>query len=205
MKAEIAIIDLEKVQPTLFTSSAPLPVINPTYPFLPSTSSRTYDPSKIFGITHTLFPPHPRPQSKPKKTPKLVPVQKSIPQKNPQTSRFEPSPTSLPEYTQPPPIQPFVPIEKQPMYQYFARQISHSLSLDYFTKNSPSQSDLSSTKSSDLSNSDTSDSSILMVTKTEDPSASTSTPIVEGSSFDHENENPSNKRERKITRVVCLD
>ena len=81
LKAEIARIDLEKVQPTLFTSSAPLPVINPTYhPFLPSTSSQTYEPSRIFGMTHTLFPPHPRPQPKPKKTPKLVPVQKPIPQ-----------------------------------------------------------------------------------------------------------------------------
>ncbi|KAH9698032.1 hypothetical protein KPL71_023850 [Citrus sinensis] len=68
--------DSEKVQPTIFTSFAPLPVINPTYhPFLPSTSSRTYDPSKLFDMTHTLFPLHPRPQSKPKKTPKSVPVQ----------------------------------------------------------------------------------------------------------------------------------
>ena len=110
LKAEIARIDSEKVQPTLFTSSAPLPVINPTYhPFLPSFSSRTYEPSELFGMTHTLFPPHPQPQPKPKKTPKPAPVQKPIPQQNPQTSRFEPSPspspTSLPESTQPPPIQ----------------------------------------------------------------------------------------------------
>ena len=51
LKAEIARIDLEKVQPTLFTSSSPLPVINSTYyPFLPFISSRTYEPSKLFGI-----------------------------------------------------------------------------------------------------------------------------------------------------------
>ena len=69
LKAEIARIDLEKVQPTLFPSSAPLPIINPTYhPFLPSTSSRTYERSRLFGMIHTLFPPHPRPQPKPKKT-----------------------------------------------------------------------------------------------------------------------------------------
>ena len=109
LKAEIVRIDSEKVQPTLFTSSAPLPVINPTYhPFLPSTSSRTYEPSKLFGMTHTMFPPTPQPQSKPKKTPKSVPVPKPIPKQNPQTSKFEPSPspspTSLPESTQPPPI-----------------------------------------------------------------------------------------------------
>ena len=84
LKAEIARIDSEKVQPTLFTSSAPLLVINHTYhPFLPSTSCRRYEPSKIFGMTHTLFPPTPRPQSKPKKTPKSVPVPKPIPQQNP--------------------------------------------------------------------------------------------------------------------------
>ncbi|KAH9792669.1 hypothetical protein KPL71_004225 [Citrus sinensis] len=49
LKAEIARIDSEMVQPTLFTSSAPLPVINLTYhPFLPSFSSRTYEPSNLF-------------------------------------------------------------------------------------------------------------------------------------------------------------
>ena len=74
------------------------------------------EPSKLFGMTHTLFPPHPLPQSKPKKTPKSVPVPKPIPQQNPQTSRFEPSPspspTSLPESTQTPPIQTTGSLEK---------------------------------------------------------------------------------------------
>ncbi|KAH9649328.1 hypothetical protein KPL70_025939 [Citrus sinensis] len=57
LKAEIARIDSEKVQPTLFTSSAPLPVINPTYhPFLPSTSSRTYEPSRLFDSSIENFP-----------------------------------------------------------------------------------------------------------------------------------------------------
>ena len=84
LTVEIARINSEKVQPTLFTSSAPLPVINATYhPFLPPTSSRTYDPSKHFGMTHTLFPS--KPPSKPKKTPNPLP--KSMPQTNPQTSR----------------------------------------------------------------------------------------------------------------------
>ena len=120
MKAEIARIDSEKVQPTLFTSSASLLVINPTYrPFLPSFSSQTYEPSKLFGMTHTLFPPHPRSQPKPKKTPKPAPVHKPIPHHIPQASRFEPSPspspTSLPESTQPP-LQPTVSQEKQLMY-----------------------------------------------------------------------------------------
>ncbi|KAH9763309.1 hypothetical protein KPL70_001121 [Citrus sinensis] len=49
LKGEIARIDSERVQPTMFTSSAPLPVIKPTcHPFLPSFSSRTYEPSKLF-------------------------------------------------------------------------------------------------------------------------------------------------------------
>ena len=93
LKAEIARIDSEKVQPTLFTSSAPLHVLKPTYhPVLPPTSSRTYDPPKLFGMTHTFFPP--KPTLKPKKTPN--PLLKSIPQQNPQSSRFEPSPSLSP-------------------------------------------------------------------------------------------------------------
>ena len=48
LKTKIARIDSEKVQPTMFTSYAPVLVINPTYhPFLPSFSSRTYEPSKL--------------------------------------------------------------------------------------------------------------------------------------------------------------
>ena len=57
LKAEITRIDSEEVQPTLFTSSASLPIINLTYyPFLPPPSSRRYDPSKLFRMTHTIFP-----------------------------------------------------------------------------------------------------------------------------------------------------
>ncbi|KAH9792634.1 hypothetical protein KPL71_004206 [Citrus sinensis] len=120
-------------------------------------------------MTHTLFPPTPRPQSKPKKTQKPTPVPKPIPQQNPQTSRFEPSPspspTSLPESTQPPPIQTIVSLEKQPMYQYSAQQLSHSPSLDSSPENSPSQSDSSSIESSNLSDSDTSDSNLTDISK----------------------------------------
>ena len=89
LKAEIARIDSEKVKPTLFTSSAPLHVLKPTYhPVLPPTSSRTYDPFELFGMTHTLFPS--KPPLKPKKTPKFIPPQ------NPQLTKFEPSPSLSP-------------------------------------------------------------------------------------------------------------
>ncbi|KAH9801842.1 hypothetical protein KPL71_001175 [Citrus sinensis] len=202
LKAEIARIDSERVQPTMFTSSAPLPVIKPTcHPFLPSFSSRTYEPSKLFGMTHTLFPPHPRPQPKPKKTPKPALVQKPIPQQNPQTSRFEPSPspspTSLPESTQPPPIQTTVSLEKQPMYQYSTQQLSHSPSLDSSTENSPSQLDSSSIESSDLSNSDTSNSNLadisklLMAEPTEQSGATDPGPRTEPVDTDEENQETS--------------
>ena len=142
-------------------------------------------------MTHTLFPPHPRPQPKPKKT------QKPIPQQNPQTSRFEPSPspspTSLPKSTQAPPIQPLVSLEKQPMYQYSAQQLSHSPSLDSSTENSHSQSDSSSIKSSYLSDSDTSNSNIsdisklLMVEPTEQSGATDTGPRTEPVDTDDEN------------------
>ncbi|KAK9192894.1 hypothetical protein WN944_003587 [Citrus x changshan-huyou] len=148
-------------------------------------------------MTHTLFPPHPRPQTNPKKTLKPVPVQKPIPQQNPQTSIFEPSPspspTSLPESTQPPPIQTSVSLEKQPMYQYSAQQISHSPPLDSSTENSPSQSDSSSIESSDLSDSDTSDSNLadisklLMAEPTEQSGATDIGPRTEPVDIDKEN------------------
>ncbi|KAK9222240.1 hypothetical protein WN944_010674 [Citrus x changshan-huyou] len=149
-------------------------------------------------MTHTLFPPHPRPQPKPKKTPKPVPIQKPIPQQNPQTSRFEPSPspspTSLPESTQPPQIQTTVSLDKQPMYQYSSQQLSHSPSLDSSTENFPSQSDSSSIKSSDLSYSDTFDSNLadisklLMAEPTEQSGATDLGPRTELVDTDEENQ-----------------
>ena len=143
-------------------------------------------------MTHTLFPPHPQPQPKPKK------AQKPIPQQNPQTSRFEPSPspspTSLPESTQPPPIQTTISLEKQPMYQYYAQQLSNSPSLDSSTENSPSQSDSSSIESFDLSDSDTSDSNLanisklLMAEPTEQSGAIDPDPRTEPVDTDEENQ-----------------
>ena len=143
-------------------------------------------------MTYTLFPPHPRPQPKLKKTPKPAPVQKPIPQQNPQTSRFEPSPTSLPKSTQPPPIQTTVSLEKQAMYQYSAQQLSHSPSLDSFTENCPSQSYSSSIESSDLSDSNLADiSKLLMAEPTEQSCATNPGPKIEPIDTDEENQETS--------------
>ena len=76
-----------------------------------------------------------------------------------------PSRTSLPESTQPPPIQTSVSLEKQPMYQYSAHQVSHSPSLDSSTESFPSHTDSSSIESSDLSDSDTSYSNLADISK----------------------------------------
>ena len=69
LKAELAQIESEKQRPTLFTTSPPIPSIGPTYhPFASMLSPiKQYDPSKLFGMTHTLFrdnplPPPPKPK-----------------------------------------------------------------------------------------------------------------------------------------------
>ena len=105
-------------------------------------------------MTHTLFPS--KRLSKPKNTPK--PLLKSVPQ----TSIFEPSPSlsppSLPVNTSPS-IQPPVSLEKQPMHQYSAHQVSHPSLLPSSTEDSSSDSESSTTQSVDISESDTSDTS----------------------------------------------
>ena len=73
LKAELDQIESEKQRPTLFTTSPFIPSIGPTYHHFTSMLSliRQYDPSKLFGMTHTLFrdnllPPPPKPKPKPK-------------------------------------------------------------------------------------------------------------------------------------------
>ena len=57
LKAELNQIESEKYRPTLFTTSPPIPSIGPTYhPFASMLSPiKQYEPSKLFGMTHTLF------------------------------------------------------------------------------------------------------------------------------------------------------
>ena len=78
LKAEVAQIESDKQKPTFFTTSSPIPYIGPTYhPFVSMLSPiKQYDPSMLFGMTHTLFrdnplppPPKPKPKSKPQPRP----------------------------------------------------------------------------------------------------------------------------------------
>ncbi|KAH9649349.1 hypothetical protein KPL70_025946 [Citrus sinensis] len=143
LKAELDQIESEKQRPTLFTTSPPIPSIGPTYhPFASILSPiRQYDPSKLFGITHTLFRDNPLPPpSKPKPKPK--------PQPRPVT--FHPSsitilghhslghtPASPP--VPPPPTESQPPSQskdKQPMHQFSAHTVDHSSTTDDQTSDS---------------------------------------------------------------------
>ncbi|KAH9744240.1 hypothetical protein KPL70_003613 [Citrus sinensis] len=84
LKAELAQIESDKQRPTLFTTSPPISSIDPTYHTFASILSliRQYDPSKLFGMTHTLFwdiplPPPPKPKPKPKPQPRPVTIHQS--------------------------------------------------------------------------------------------------------------------------------
>ncbi|KAH9801777.1 hypothetical protein KPL71_001152 [Citrus sinensis] len=145
LKAELAQIESDKQRPTFFTTSPPIPSIGPTYhPFASMLSPiRQYDPSKLFGMTHTLFrdnplpPPH-KPNPKPKPKPQLRPVtihhsSISIPgQQSPSyTPASPPAPPSAP-LSQPPTQSK----DKEPMHQFSAHTVDHSSSLDDHTSDS---------------------------------------------------------------------
>ncbi|KAH9686137.1 hypothetical protein KPL70_014250 [Citrus sinensis] len=127
LKAELAQIESEKQRPTLFTTSYPIPSIGPPYhPFASMLSPiRQYDPSKLFGMTHTLFrdnplPPPPKPKPKPKPQPPPVtfhPPSITIPgQHSPgHTPASPPVPPPLTE-SQPPSQSK----DKQPMHQFIS-------------------------------------------------------------------------------------
>ena len=65
LKTDLEQIEQERQRPSLFTSSPPLPTISPTFhPFAPMLSPiKSQDPSKLFGMTHTLFRKHPLPKA----------------------------------------------------------------------------------------------------------------------------------------------
>ncbi|KAH9724644.1 hypothetical protein KPL70_007561 [Citrus sinensis] len=145
LNAELDQIESEKQRPTLFTTSPPIPSIGPTYhPFTSMLSPiRQYDPSKLFGITHTLFrdnplPPPPKPKPKPKPQPRPVilhPSSISIPGQ--QSPGYTPTPA-------PPPVPPSPPLsqppsqskDKQPMHQFSAHTVDHSPTTDDQTSDS---------------------------------------------------------------------
>ncbi|KAH9686179.1 hypothetical protein KPL70_014272 [Citrus sinensis] len=143
LKAELDHIKSEKQRPTLFTTSPSIPSIGPTYhPFASMLSPiKQYDPSKLFGMTHTLFrdnplPPPPKPTPKPKPQPRPITIHHSsisIPgQQSPgYTLASPPAPPPTP-LSQPPPQSK----DKEPMHQFSAHTADHSLTTDDQTSDS---------------------------------------------------------------------
>ncbi|KAH9697986.1 hypothetical protein KPL71_023827 [Citrus sinensis] len=136
LKAELDQIDSEKQRPTLFTTSPLIPSIGPTYhPFASMFSPiRQYDPSKLFGMTHTLsrdnpLPPPPTPKPKSKPQPRPVPInQSSISIPGHQSSGYKPASPPVP----PPPTisqPPAQSKDKEPMHQFTAHTVAHSFTI----------------------------------------------------------------------------
>ncbi|KAH9705005.1 hypothetical protein KPL70_011698 [Citrus sinensis] len=143
LKAELDQIESEKQRPTLFTTSPPIPSIGPPYhPFASMLSPiRQYDPSKLFGMTHTLFrdnplPPLPKPKPKPKPQPRPVtfhPPSITIPgQHSPGHTPASPPVPPPPTESQPPSQSK----DKQTMHQFSAHTVDHSSTTDDQTSDS---------------------------------------------------------------------
>ncbi|KAH9716985.1 hypothetical protein KPL71_021660 [Citrus sinensis] len=138
LKAELAQIESEKQRPTLFTTSPPIPSIGPTYhPFASMLSPiKQYDPSKLFGMTHTLFrdnllPPPPKPKPKPRPQPRPTPLHPSS-----LTIPGQPSPTSAPTSPPAPLSVPTQSKDKEPMHQFTAHTVDRSSTTDNQTSDS---------------------------------------------------------------------
>ncbi|KAH9763291.1 hypothetical protein KPL70_001110 [Citrus sinensis] len=143
LQAEPSQIESEKQRPTLFTTSPPIPSIGPPYhPFASMLSPiRQYDPSKLFGMTHTLFrdnplPPPPKPKPKPKPQPRPVILHLfsiSIPgQHSPGHTLASPPVPPPPTESQPPSQSK----DKQPMHQFSAHAVDYSPTTDDQTSDS---------------------------------------------------------------------
>ncbi|KAH9734653.1 hypothetical protein KPL71_017444 [Citrus sinensis] len=138
LKAELAHIESEKQRPTFFTTSPPIPSIGPTYhPFASMLSPiKQYDPSKLFGMTHTLFrdnplPPPPKPKPKPRPQPRPAPLYPSS-----LTIPGQPSPSSTPTSPLAPLSVPTQSKDKKPMNQFTAYTVTHSSTIDDQTSDS---------------------------------------------------------------------
>ncbi|KAH9697730.1 hypothetical protein KPL71_023729 [Citrus sinensis] len=144
LKAELAQIESEKQRPTLFTTSPPIPSIGPTYhPFASMLSPiKQYDPSKLFGMTHTLFrdnplPPPPKPKPKPRPQPRPAPLHPSS-----LTIPGQPSPSSTPASPLAPLSVPTKSKDKEPMHQFTAHTVTHSsTTVDQTSDSNPAVSD----------------------------------------------------------------
>ncbi|KAH9734708.1 hypothetical protein KPL71_017467 [Citrus sinensis] len=138
LKAELAQIESEKQRPTLFTISLPIPSIGPTYYLFASMLSpiKQYDPSKLFGMTHTLFrdnplPPPPKPKPKPRLQPRPAPLHPSS-----LTIPGQPSPSSTPTSPLAPLSVPTQSKDKEPMHQFTAHTVDHCSTTDNQTSDS---------------------------------------------------------------------
>ncbi|KAH9680105.1 hypothetical protein KPL71_026418 [Citrus sinensis] len=138
LKAELAQIESEKQRPTLFTTSPHIPSIGPAYhPFASMLSPiKQYDPSKLFGMTHTIFrdnplPPPPKPKPKPRPQPRPAPLHPSS-----LTIPGQPSPSSTPTSPPAPLFVPTQPKDKEPMHQFTAHTVDHSSTTDNQTSDS---------------------------------------------------------------------
>ncbi|KAH9668361.1 hypothetical protein KPL70_021384 [Citrus sinensis] len=185
LKAELSRIDAEKARPSLFTQPQPTPVSPPIFetyaPFY--TPSRPQQPvyNQFFGFSH--LQPTPQPSS-PKKSKSKV----KISEPRPKATSSSSTSTIPPEESQdiPKPLNK----DKGPMDQhhYHTVQIQSSDSSDSSeleTNNSSSTSPYDSSQASTDSESEYADiTGILMATETADPSASTSTPIVDDNPSD---------------------
>ncbi|KAH9686083.1 hypothetical protein KPL70_014216 [Citrus sinensis] len=119
-------------------SETPSPLSLPTPPLA---CMIQYDPSKLFGMTHTLFwdnplPPPPKPKPKPKPQSRPVtfhPSSITIP------GQHSPGPTPASSPVPPPPTESQPPSQykdKQPMHQFSAHTVAHSSTTDDQTSDS---------------------------------------------------------------------
>ncbi|KAH9792432.1 hypothetical protein KPL71_004116 [Citrus sinensis] len=121
-----------------------------------------YDPSKLFGTTHTLFrdnplppPPKPKPKSKPQPRPVTF-HQSSISIHGHQSSGSTPaSPSIPPRIISQPPTQSK---DKEPMHQFTAHTVTHSFTIDDQTSDSNLAVSDSHTETDTKSSASTSDS-----------------------------------------------
>ncbi|KAH9668335.1 hypothetical protein KPL70_021376 [Citrus sinensis] len=187
LKAELARIDTEKTRPSLFTHTAstptPTPIFDTYEPFY--TPSRPQPPiyNQFFGFSHLQPTPQPK-LSSPKKSKSKVKI--SEPQSKASPSSSVPLEDSLKATPEPPKK------DKGPMDQYYYHTVHTQDSFSSASESEPIY-DSNPLDSTDHTSTDSESeyadlASILMETKTEDPSASTTTPIVEDSSSDDQKE-----------------
>ncbi|KAH9698127.1 hypothetical protein KPL71_023895 [Citrus sinensis] len=187
LKAELSRIDAEKTRPSLFTQPQPTPVSPPffeTYtPFY--TPSRPQQPvyNQFFGFSHLQPTPQPSSPRKSKSKVKISEPKPNVPSSS-STSTIPPEdlPQDIPE-----PLKK----DKDPMDQYHyhtvRNQSSDSSEPETVDESNPSSSNSSENTDETSTNSESEYADItgiLMATETADPSASTSTPIVDDNPFD---------------------